>query len=282
MGRFGLSPEASTFLVLLICGFISFVILVWLHWVEVKHSKSSVSLTPIISQLKGLQQSLGGNMATTIQNAPIINQKSLSDMLETKATDADYEEYFTILIPIIRELYATYEFLRQDPAPDDFTSANCLIFDFSRDEFSMEYTKLFRLAIDRGLDDKEIVPRFVDKLVNGEVLELGTVQIVPEQSGVSSVLQGKEIRVLVTFMTEEYAVKRAEVLDKNKAEQDNKIDELNKAQEEGERLRDIRLKAYAEMDKATEVLSLLTQKNIDAYDLSEELSTMKGIADKIM
>ena len=148
----------------------------------------------------------------------IINEQTLSDLLVEKASDADYQLFIEKLTKIVQDLYSNYQFLRQDPQPDDFMSGYFLGFQIFREEYPVEYEYLFRLAIDRGLDDVKINKLFVEALQNGTVLSLGDAIVDPNLSGCSSILQAQEIRVNIVFAPKEYMERKEELIKEKTAE----------------------------------------------------------------
>lgn len=148
----------------------------------------------------------------------IINEQTLSDLLVEKASDSDYKLFIEKLTEIVKDLYSNYQFLRQDPQPDDFMSGYFLGFQVFREEYPVEYEYLFRLAIDRGLDDIKINKLFVEALQNGEVLSLGDAIVDPNLSGCSSILQAQEVRVNIVFAPKAYMERKEKLIEEKTAE----------------------------------------------------------------
>lgn len=182
--------------------------------------KAQVVLTERATELtKKLTKILKGD----VQELPekenvIINEQTLSDLLVEKASDADYKLFIEKLTEIVKDLYSNYQFLRQDPQPDDFMSGYFLGFQVFREEYPVEYEYLFRLAIDRGLDDIKINKLFVEALQNGEVLPLGDAIVDPNLSGCSSILQAQEVRVNIVFAPKAYMERKEELIEEKTAE----------------------------------------------------------------
>lgn len=192
--------------------------------------KAQVVLTERATELtKKLTNILKGD----VQKLPekenvIINEQTLSDLLVEKASDADYKLFIEKLTEIVKDLYSNYQFLRQDPQPDDFMSGYFLGFQVFREEYPVEYEYLFRLAIDRGLDDIKINKLFVEALQNGEVLALGDAIVDPNLSGCSSILQAQEVRVNIVFAPKAYMERKEELIEEKTAE----IEKQKKEQQE--------------------------------------------------
>lgn len=180
---------------------------------------AQVVLTDRATELtRKLTKILKGDVQELPEQNEIINEQTLSDLLVEKATDADYKLFLEKLTWIVKDLYANYQFLRQDPQPDDFMSGYFLGFQVFREEYPVEYEYLFRLAIDRGLDDIKINKLFVEALQNGEVLPLGDAIIDPNLSGCSSILQAQEVRVNIVFAPKAYMERKEELIEEKTAE----------------------------------------------------------------
>ena len=165
---------------------------------------AQVVLTDRATELtRKLTKILKGDVQELPEQNEIINEQTLSDLLVEKATDADYKLFLEKLTWIVKDLYANYQFLRQDPQPDDFMSG---------------YFLVFRLAIDRGLDDIKINKLFVEALQNGEVLPLGDAIVDPNLSGCSSILQAQEVRVNIVFAPKAYMERKEELIEEKTAE----------------------------------------------------------------
>lgn len=180
---------------------------------------AQVVLTDRATELtRKLTKILKGDVQELPEQNEIINEQTLSDLLVEKATDADYKLFLEKLTWIVKDLYANYQFLRQDPQPDDFMSGYFLGFQIFREEYPVEYEYLFRLAIDRGLDDIKINKLFVEALQNGEVLPLGDAIVDPNLSGCSSILQAQEVRVNIVFAPKAYMERKEELIEEKTAE----------------------------------------------------------------
>lgn len=180
---------------------------------------AQVVLTDRATELtRKLTKILKGDVQELPEQNEIINEQTLSDLLVEKATDADYKLFLEKLTWIVKDLYANYQFLRQDPQPDDFMSGYFLGFQIFREEYPVEYEYLFRLAIDRGLDDIKINKLFVEALQNGDVLPLGDAIVDPTLSGCSSILQAQEVRVNIVFAPKEYMERKEALIEEKTAE----------------------------------------------------------------
>lgn len=223
--------------------------------------KESVQETKdVISDLADIFK--GEEQTVTEEIKEISNNKSLSAMLVQEATEADYNEFVDKVSEIVRELYKNYQFLRQDPAPDDFVSGYFLAFQIVHEQYPVEYEYLFRLAIDRGLNPVKINEVFVERLSEGKVLDLGDTIVYKGVSGISSILQGEAVRVNITFATPEYYEKGKELQEK----QIKELDDRKAKQAEEAKQKDAILKS---LRVASEVLEQLTDEVAEKYDMEE-------------
>ncbi len=208
----------------------------------------------------------------------ITNNHTLESMITVKPEEADYDTFVKVLTEAIKSDFKNYKFLRQDPVPEDKTSGNCIIFNIFRDTHLEEFNYLFKLAVDRGLKDIDIIKHFQDAVAEGSVIPLGNAVVIKEETGVSSVLQGDSIRVMITYMTPEYAKAREEYIDSlredAKVEQEKKVE----AREEAERLYQIRVNAIKELEEATNVLKAMREKAVKDFSLADSI---EALSDKL-
>lgn len=151
------------------------------------------------------------------------NDMTLASMLEETDDKSSYEHFVDVVSVITKELYKNFRFLRQDPAPEDYQSGNCLIFQVNRGELPVVYEYLFRYAVKHQLKEGEISKVFTERVRQGKVVPLGDVQVQEIGTGVSSILQAQDFRILITFKTEEYIEKgkeQKEKAEKEKAEKE--------------------------------------------------------------
>lgn len=154
------------------------------------------------------------------------NTKTLSGLLENHATEEDYKNFIETLIEVIKDLYANFQFLRQDPAEEDYFSGYFLAMQVIRQEYPREYESLFRLSVDKGLKPLKLSQLFVEYLKEGKVIPLGDAVIDESQSGISSIMQGDTVRVNITFAPKSYMEKKQEILDKRKEDNDKEAKRL--------------------------------------------------------
>lgn len=198
----------------------------------------------------------------------LVNEKNLEELLVDTATDADYQTFLDEIVWVVQDLYKNYQFLRQDPTPDDYNSGYYLAFQFIRGEYPEKYEKLFRLAIDRGLDPIKLNNLFVERAEKGEVLALGNAEVDSTQTGLSSILQGQDVRISITFAPKAYMEKKQELIDARQKEYEEKLAEQQEiAKQKDDALKSIRL--------AQVVLNNLVDEIAEKHDLQELVNQTK-------
>lgn len=184
-----------------------------------------------------------------LEQSIIYNEQSLEELLVDTATEQDYETYVGEVVKIVQDLYKNYQFLRQDPAENDYQSGYFLAFQIIRAEYPVEYENLFRMAVGKGLDERKINKMFVEKVQNGEVLALGDCKIDSTGTGMSSILQAMELRVNITFAPTAYFEKKEAELEELKEKRAKQLaEQQEQAKEKDNALKSIRV-ACAVLDK---------------------------------
>jgi hypothetical protein len=137
-----------------------------------------------------------------------------------------------------------------------------------RAEYPVEYENLFRLAVDKNLNELEINKRFVEAVKDGKVLPLGEAVIDELQTGCSSILQAQEVRVNIVFGTKEYMAKQEE----ERKERQAKLEEERERAMEVLKTKDDVLNTL----RVTEALANeLTDEVAEKYDLMELVNSMR-------
>lgn len=176
------------------------------------------------------------------------NTLSVSEMMSQKAEEKDYDEFIETISAIIKKQYESLEFLRQDPAPEDYQSGYCLIFQVYRGEYPETYDRLFSLAVLKHLEEGKISRKFKDAVESGKVIPIGDVKIEALGTGISSITQGNDVRVLITFKTQEYIKAGEEAVKKAEKEQAEKV-------KEDQQLLEDKKEAIQAVNRATRVLN---------------------------
>lgn len=198
----------------------------------------------------------------------IMNNKKLDELTNKVATDEDYDIFVEKMGKLVKDLYENYQFLQQNPPEGDYTSGYFLGFQVIRAEYPVEYENLFRLAVDKNLNEIEINKRFVEAVKDGKVLPLGEAVIDELQTGCSSILQAQEVRVNIVFGTKEYMAKQEE----ERKERQAKLEEERERAMEVLKTKDDVLNTL----RVTEALANeLTDEVAEKYDLMELVNSMR-------
>lgn len=200
------------------------------------------------------------------------NTLTISEMMDKRGGEEDYNLFVDLVSEIVKEKYETFRFLRQDPSPEDFESGNCLIFQIHREEYPEVYETLFRLAIVHHLEEGEITKVFIQAVKDNAVIPIGDVEIQDIGTGISSITQGHDIRVLITFKTPEYIAEGEKV--KEKAEE-----EAKKKSVEDKKLSSIRGEAVRAVNKGTAVINemMTTLNDVDAKEAKNTRDAMAHV-----
>lgn len=198
----------------------------------------------------------------------IMNNKKLDELTNKIAKEEDYELFVEKMGELVKDLYANYQFLQQNPPEGDYTSGYFLGFQVIRAEYPLEYENLFRLAVDKNLNELEINKRFVKHVKEGKVLPLGDAIIDETQTGCSSILQAQEVRVNIVFGTKEYMDKQ----EQERKERQAKLEEERAQAMEVLKTKDDVLNTL----RVTEALANeLADEVAEKYDLMELVNSMR-------
>lgn len=133
-----------------------------------------------------------------------INTLTLEESITPKSEEVRAEkvkEFSQELCNMVRDLYTTYNFFRQDPV--DEKDGHMMVFS-SRlgDEITGAYhERMFKLAFDNSLTIFETNKQFKKDVEEGKAIELGDVVII--ETAHQNVLTGNEFNLSITFMLKE-------------------------------------------------------------------------------
>lgn len=133
-----------------------------------------------------------------------LNVLTLEESISKKSEEekeGKIKEFSLELCKMVRDLYKTYNFFRQDPI--DESDGHMMVFS-SRlgDELTGEYhEKMFKIAFDNSLTIFETNKQFKKDLEEGKAFPLGDVVIT--DTAHQNVLTGNEFNVSITFMLKE-------------------------------------------------------------------------------
>lgn len=183
----------------------------------------------------------------------LINEKSLTDLLATTAKKEDYDEFIDVLTPVLKDLYKNYQFQLFCPTPDDLQSGYAIRFQIFRMDMDEDYNKLFRMAIDKGMTERDITLTFYDYVKEGNLIDLGDAEVMLLGTGISSILSGADLDIYITFMPKKYK-------EKKEAYEAKLAEEKAEQEKEKEAYMEQRNKTFETLTEATEVLSNLTKE----------------------
>lgn len=138
-----------------------------------------------------------------------LNQHTIRELVTLEPTAEDYVDFVNLVGDRVKELYEQFQFALFEPAEGDLISGYFMQFQiFGQEEI---HNELFVHAMDKGIDTEEANEYFFDKLKAGEVLPLGdNIQLERDGTGISPVKTGDDIRIIVSFVTDEYKEKQDE------------------------------------------------------------------------
>jgi len=198
------------------------------------------------------------------------NTKSLKELLTTEPTQEDYEYFVNQVIERVQDLHKDFKFQLHLPNEDDKMSGYAVTYEIFAAEDLDFFEGLFQFAIAKGLKDKEVNNTFKEKVRNGEVIELGEgIEIDGSGTGMTSILQGDDMKIFISFTTEEYREEREEALEEQKRKQEEHKQKQAKIQEKRE-------EAYQSLTQSTQALNKATNQMIeDNPELKELLEKTK-------
>jgi len=135
---------------------------------------------------------------------------SLTDLLNRKPTDEEYEEILSLLTTLAKRTYADFKFLIAKSS-DETKEPHFLQIVSHYEEAPALHKKIFRKAIEYGIDMRKLQEKFAEKVANGKVIDLGpdvvvitndnTTTLPTGVSPINSGLEGGEIAFIISFLT---------------------------------------------------------------------------------
>lgn len=145
-----------------------------------------------------------------------LNKHTLGELLALEPTNKDYERYIEMVGEQVRKQYLDYQFFLYEPDKEDLVSGFLMQFQILGHEPA--YEELFTYAMDTGLEMDKIDDYFYEALTAGEVIPVGDgIVLQREGTGISPIKSGDDVRVIISFVTEEYKKRQEEA----EAEDDN-------------------------------------------------------------
>jgi len=139
----------------------------------------------------------------------VLNKHSVRELATLEPTEEDYKEFVGVIADKVKELYEDFRFGYFEPGEEDLTSGYFMQFNiFGHDDL---YEELYVQAMDKGIDENVVNDYFFEKLKAGEVIPVGDkIEFERDGTGISPVTTGDDIRIIITFVTDEYQAKREE------------------------------------------------------------------------
>lgn len=146
------------------------------------------------------------------RNYEEINIMSLSDLINRKPTDEEYEEILGLIVELIRDTYADYKFMIAKAEKP--TDTNFLQIESRFEEAPEMHEKIFRKAIDYGIEMRVLQEKFAERVAAGGVIDLGEDVVVITDDGeyslptgispINSGVEGGVIRAIITFIHKDH------------------------------------------------------------------------------
>lgn len=141
-----------------------------------------------------------------------VNELTLSNLLNNKPTDADYDQIISVLKMLAQSTYAQYDFLIFK-SPDEVENTNLLQIVSKAEDNPKLHKELFAKAMDSNIDYNELVKRFAAEVASGNVIELGDDVVVITNDGtnisptgvsqINNGLKDGDIAFIISFIKKE-------------------------------------------------------------------------------
>lgn len=149
----------------------------------------------------------------------ILNKNTLGELLALEPEDKHYEEYVGMVGKRVKELFEDYQFFLYEPDKADLVSGYLMQFQILGHE--PIYNELFVYAMDSGLEMDKIDEFFLEALKEGDILPIGEGIILDEEgTGISPIKSGDDVRVIISFVTDEYKARQEEAEKEAEATED--------------------------------------------------------------
>lgn len=196
---------------------------------------------------------LGGDSRMVLEN-----NNNLGQLLEVKAEQEDYDLALAMLIKEVQGLYKDFKFKLLKPQTGDYLSGYAITFEISDRREGSTLRELFKRVIAKNMSEGKLADLFVEEVKNGNVIEIGDVILDEYATGMSSLVTGEPVTVVISFETEEYKVKRKEQEEEQKAE-------AEKQKEKQENLEKLRVEAHKAITEASVILKEMSKEIVEAH-----------------
>lgn len=159
-------------------------------------------LDDILNTIKNMEEH---NMTKEL----ITNELTLTDLIEQKPTEENYEEVVGLLTDLAKRAYRDYKFLIAK-SEDETKEANFLQIVSNWSEQPTLHKLIFSKSIDYGIDMQELQKKVATEIANNGLIELGdkvkvitddgTGQLPTGVSPINSGLEGGEIAFIISFV----------------------------------------------------------------------------------
>lgn len=144
-----------------------------------------------------------------INMGEVHNNNTLGELLSLKPTEKDYKNFIRKVSNRVQELYGDYQFFLYEPNKKDLVSGYLVQFQILGHE--KIYNELFVYAMDKGLDMDKVDEYFLDEVKSGNVIPIGEGIIIDKTgTGISPIKSGDDVRIIISFVTEEYKQRQDE------------------------------------------------------------------------
>lgn len=168
-----------------------------------------IELKTIVEEIKNI---IKEEPIAMTRNYEEINIMSLSDLINRKPTDEEYEEILGLIVELIRDTYADYKFMIAKAEKP--TDTNFLQIESRFEEAPEMHEKIFRKAIDYGIEMRVLQEKFAERVAAGGVIDLGEDVVVITDDGeyslptgispINSGVEGGVIRAIITFIHKDH------------------------------------------------------------------------------
>ncbi|QQO40902.1 hypothetical protein 000TH009_209 [Bacillus phage 000TH009] len=139
---------------------------------------------------------------------------NLKEVVTAQPTEDDYRDVLVLLAALVRVTYGNYKFALYK-STDETEQENFMQIVCPYEEHKWLHDKIFKQTIKKGIDMKTLQEKFADRVIAGDVLDLGegiTIlkhdsdgRLITSVSPINSGLEGTEITFIFSFVkTENY------------------------------------------------------------------------------
>lgn len=175
-----------------------------------KDKVSNRDLQSVLSEIKSL---LSNKEEFFVSNnhreEDLVNNLTLADFIHQEPTDEDYQEAVEILTEIAYKAFKNYKFFLAKSSDDTQKPHFMQITSYSKEEPYL-HKKVFKIAVDKGLDMHELQKRFAKEVEDNRVVPVGkkakvitddnTGQLPTGVSPIQSGLEDADIHFIISFV----------------------------------------------------------------------------------